>query len=153
MRKTGIVSALIIFLLMVVVYALALAAAISRGAEPAKAPCPALESPRHEALDRLAQQHANYMARVQVQGHQGFDGRFHAARRATGCSSVAEICAESWRRQKDDTPGQLWAEFVRCWRQSPGHWAVARKRHKFIGVGMAQGRNGVFYGCVIVAGD
>ena len=150
MRKTGIVSALIIFLLMVVVYALALAAAISRGAEPAKAPCPALESPRHEALDRLAQHHANRMARTRHQSHNYFQWeRYFAARRATGYSSVVEIVAETWADKHYETQEQVWTEFVRSWRTSRGHWSVARKRHKFIGVGMAQGRNGIHYGVIL----
>lgn len=149
MKKTGIVSALVVLLLMVVVYALALAAAISRGAEPAEAPCPAMESPRHEALDRLAQDHADSMARRQHQDHAGFASRAAVVRKATGCREVAEICAESWEWQRDDPPEKLWAEFVKCWKQSSGHWSVASVKHKWIGMAMARGRNGVFYGVVI----
>ncbi len=117
--------------------------------ETTTAACPALESPRHEALDRLAQQHADYMARVEVQGHQRWNMRSQAALHTTGCESVAEICTESWERQRDDPPEKLWAEFVRCWRQSPEHWWTASRRHKYIGAAMAQGKNGVWYGCVI----
>ncbi len=129
-----------------------LACRLTWGGEPTKAACPALESPRHEGLDRLAQGHAEYMARVRVQGHQGFDARFHAARKATGCRAVAEICAETWTWQSEATPAEQWAEYVKSWRQSPGHWSVARVRHKFIGAGSAKGRNGNWYGCII-AGD
>ncbi len=150
MKKTGAVAALIIFLLMVVVYALALAAAISRGAEPTKAACLAMASPQHEALSLLALNHAAQMARDQRQSHDNFDRRYRAARKATGCREIAEICAESWPRQRNDPPKKLWAEFVRCWKQSPGHWAVASKKHKYVGWCAALGKNGVFYCCVIV---
>ena len=150
MKKTGVVAALIIFILMVVVYALALAAAVSRGAEVTKAPCPALESPRHEALDKLAQHHANRMARTRHQSHDYFQReRYFAARRATGCYSVVEIVAETWADKHYETQEQVWIELVRSWRTSRGHWGVANRKHKFVGAAMAQGSNGVFYGVVI----
>jgi hypothetical protein len=120
------------------------------GAEQ-RQPCPAMESPHHEALDKLAQQHAEYMARVQVQGHQGFPRRAAEAQRATGLCAVAEVAAETWEWQRDATPAEQWAEYVQCWRQSPGHWSVARVRHKLVGTGSARGQNGVWYGVILAA--
>ena len=119
----------------------------ARGAEPALA----FASPQHPILNRLAQRHASYMARVQVQGHQGFSVRAAAARNATGLSDVAEICAESWKWQHAADWNQQWAEYEKCWRQSPGHWNVARRRHRLIGVGSARGRNNVWYGVLLAA--
>jgi hypothetical protein len=157
-RKTrdwdAVIDHVVGWFVIVVFAALGVAAAycLASAGEPSKAACPALESPRHAYLDKLAQGHAEYMARVQVQGHQGFDGRFHAARRGTGCRAVAEICAECWPWQSEATPAEQWAEYVKSWRQSPGHWSVARVKHRYVGIGSAKGRNGVWYGCLI-AGD
>ncbi len=133
------------------------------GAEQAKAPvqssivlnhsaCPALKSPRSVTLTWVALDHAESMARRQHQDHQGFAGRAKAAKKATGCNEITEICAESWKWQKDDSPEKLWVEFVRCWKQSRSHWSVANRKHKYFGAAMAQGKNGVWYG-VIIAGN
>jgi len=111
----------------------------------------AFSSPQHPVLNQLAQQHAEYQARVQVQGHQGFDSRFRAAQVGTGLGQVAEICAETWSWQRNATWPEQWAEYEKCWRQSPGHWSVARRRHRLVGVGSARGRNGVWYGVLISA--
>ena len=111
----------------------------------------AFASPQHPALSRLAQQHAEYQARVCVQGHQGFSQQFHAAQQAVGLSQVSEICAECWPWQHNATWTEQWAEYTKCWRQSPGHWSVARQRHRLIGVGSARGANGVWYGVLIAA--
>ena len=116
-----------------------------------KAACPAMESPRSKIMDRLAQQHVDSMARVQYQSHQGFGRRASEIRDALGVREVAEICAESWERQRDDTPEQLWVEFVKCWKQSPGHWKTASVKHKWIGAAMARGKNGIWYGCIVAA--
>jgi len=121
--------------------------------EESKAACPALESPHSRLMDALAQRHAEYMARNRRQGHDGFSNRADIIRGGLdGVREVAEICAESWPKQCDCTTAELWAEFVKCWRQSSGHWSVACRKHRFIGAAMAQGKNGVFYGCII-AGD
>lgn len=114
-------------------------------------PARVFDSPRHEVLMQLAQAHAEHMARVQVQGHQGFDCRYRAAIEATGCRRVAEICAETWPEQCNASADAIWGEYVNSWRQSPGHWSVARARHRLVGAGTARGTNGVWYGCVIVA--
>jgi uncharacterized protein YkwD len=108
-----------------------------------------MESPHHAALDKLAQQHAEYMARVQQGGHQGFDERFAKAVQATGLRSVREIAACTWDWQRDATPAEQWAEYVKCWRLSPGHWRTAGVRHKFVGTGSAKSKTGIWFGCLI----
>lgn len=113
-------------------------------------PCPALESPRHELLQRLAESHASYMARVNRQGHQGFQRRWEEIHRTLGLSAAAEICAESWERQRDLPEADLLVEAVKCWRQSTGHWRVASVRHKWVGVAVGRGRR-VAYVVVLVA--
>ena len=83
-------------------------------------------SRQHPVLNRLAQQHADAMARTQYQSHDGFSHRFTLAQRGTGLGQVAEICAECWPHQRNATWQGQWAEYETCWRQSPGHWSVAR---------------------------
>lgn len=108
------------------------------------------ESERHELLQTLADEHATYMARTCRQGHQRFDSRFQRIRRELNMSA-AEICAESWRRQADLPLEQVGHEMFKCWRQSPGHWRTASRKHRFWGGSMAKGRNGIWYSCIIVA--
>jgi len=108
------------------------------------------ESERSELLDKLAQGHSEYQARVDVQGHQGFDRRY-AKIRDTLHMGAAEICAESWDWQRNCTPLELGQEMFKCWRQSPGHWSVASRKHRFAGYGMAVGRRGVWYATILVA--
>lgn len=108
------------------------------------------DSEENEALMIMAQTHAAYMARVCQQGHQGFQERFDGIRAATGLSA-AEICAESWPWQTEEPPEALGREMFKCWAQSPGHWRVAAASHRFYGAGMAKGRNGIWYACILVA--
>ena len=104
----------------------------------------------HQRLMELAQDQADYMARKQKQGHQNFQSRYNIINKELGLSAT-EICAESWSWQKNETYLELGIEMFRCWKQSPGHWSVASKKHKYFGCGMAQGKNGVWYACIITA--
>ena len=106
-------------------------------------------SPWHATLAAEAMGHGSYMARVGQQGHQGFDRRYERLRRQ-GFRNVAEICAESWPWQRDDSRLDLWRDAFKLWRQSPGHWSVAGRRHRAYGAGQARGRNGIWYSCIIV---
>ena len=117
--------------------------------EETVAPCPALASIHDPALDTLAQAHAERQAACCRQGHQGFERRAAKLLAVFPGRQVAEICAESWFWQAECSEAQLWAEAVRCWRQSCGHWSVACRRHWRIGAGMAKGENDVWYLTVI----
>lgn len=108
------------------------------------------ESKQHPGLMRLAWNHARFQANIQCQGHQNWNGRQVEARRLLGNLAFAEICAESWEWQTKDTMYNLGMEMFKCWRKSPGHWRVASKKHRFFGVGMAMGQNGIWYSCIIV---
>jgi uncharacterized protein YkwD len=105
-----------------------------------------------DTLARAALGHAAYMAAVQEQGHQGFVLRA-AWLRSRGFRHVAEICAESWPWQRNDSERELWTDAFWAWRQSPGHWSVAGRRHRAYGGALAQSREGVWYSCIIVEGD
>lgn len=101
-------------------------------------------------LASLAQDHANYMARVDRQGHQHFQSRYQRVREELGLSAV-EICAESWPDQRDSSMWEIGQEMFECWQQSSGHWAVASRVHKRFGDGLAQGASGVWYACLLAA--
>jgi hypothetical protein len=91
------------------------------------------------------------MARVQTQGHQNFQQRFERVRSETGMMAT-EICAESWSWEKDADPKVVGQSMFKAWRQSPGHWSVASKKHRAFGAGIACGRNGIWY-ATILAGN
>jgi len=90
-----------------------------------------------------AEGHADYQARIRLQGHHAWESRFHRinGRLPAGCLA-SEVCAESW-------PGQgLLAsaiECVRSWRQSSGHWGAVRERHLVYGYDIKRGDNGIWY--------
>ena len=111
--------------------------------------CPALASMHDPVLDVFAQAHAERQAACCCQGHQGFEKRAAKLLAMFPGRQVAEICAESWRWQAECSEAELWAEAVHCWRQSPGHWSVACRRHWRIGAGLAKGNNGVWYATIL----
>ncbi|MHC4300927.1 MAG: spore germination YkwD domain-containing protein [Planctomycetota bacterium] len=93
-------------------------------------------------ISRLAQEHADSMARRQHQDHNGFESR---ARRIMA-NEVSEICAESWPGQsKEEAAAGCWMD----WAQSPSHWRTANGKPILYGVAMSQGSNGIWYVCII----
>ncbi len=108
------------------------------------------QSQPHPLLMELASEQARYQAQHQTQGHEGFPVRCQKIEQA-GLESAAEICAESWSWQRDESMLNLGTEMFKCWRQSSGHWAVACRKHKWFGAEMAEGRNGIWYATIIVA--
>ena len=122
---------------------------VADGAEPEPPLCPGLASPQDKYLNELAQKHAQSMADRRHQSHYGFGQRAAAIRAKFSRAQAAEICAESWRWQVNATPREQWAEYVKCWKQSPGHWRVASRKHRLIGVGSARGKNNIWYGVLL----
>ena len=108
------------------------------------------KSEPNAVLMAMAERHAKYQASICVQGHQNFDRRCAELRQTFGNFEYAEICAESWPEQVNCTSEELGHELFKCWAQSPGHWKVACKQHRYFGASMACGKNGIFYGCIIV---
>jgi len=137
-----------ILLALIVLGVLAAMGSVVRGDEP-KPPCPALASRHDPVLDVFARHHANRQAELCVQGHQDFGKRAARLRSLFPSREITEICAESWRRQANYTEAALWKEAVRCWKQSEGHWSVAKCKHWRIGSAMAKGKNEIFYMTVI----
>lgn len=108
------------------------------------------QSQLHPLFVQLAQQGARMQAAQGACGHPGFNGRFQQAVASGLCNSASEISAESWPWQARSSMYELGWEMFKCWRQSPGHWRTASTRHRYFGASMAQGRNGTWYGCIIV---
>jgi Fe-S cluster biosynthesis and repair protein YggX len=109
------------------------------------------ESEIHILLMEMATRQAKYQADHNTQGHQKFQQRVEELFRTMGQYAYAEICAESWEWQENDTMLILGEEMYRCWNQSPGHWSVACKKHKYFGADMAKGSKGIWYGCIVTA--
>ena len=96
-----------------------------------------------------ASHHADYQARIGVQGHHFWESRFHKILSRLPFGLVPqEVCAESW-------PGQnileSAIECVRCWRLSQGHWSAVARYHPYFGYDMKRGANGVWYATGIFA--
>jgi len=110
------------------------------------------ESERHPLLMQLAADHAANMARRRRQSHDGFKQRAAKIRAEVGNVLASEIVAESWDRQRSDPLPAIGEEMFASWRHSRGHWSVAKKVHKYVGLEMCQGaRNGIWYACILVA--
>ena len=76
--------------------------------------------PSRDLLEE-AQNHSQYQAAIERQGHHYWASRFvRIVARLPGGLTAREVCAESW-------PGQRLVdaaiECVRCWRLSDGHWS------------------------------
>jgi hypothetical protein len=98
--------------------------------------------PSPELLEE-AQNHSEYQAAIERQGHHYWASRFsRIVARLPGGLTAREVCAESW-------PGQRLVdaaiECVRCWRLSDGHWSAVRAPNHCFGYDMRCGNNGVWY--------
>jgi len=103
-------------------------------------------------LMELCTKHAEFMAKRCYQDHANFQARWNQIHDELGLSAT-EIVAESWERQANDPLDEVAKEMYNSWRQSPGHWRVASQQSKIYGADMKQGKNGVWYACIIVAND
>jgi hypothetical protein len=99
-------------------------------------------------LAKAASQHSEYQARVEVQGHQGFENRYQLVRSQTSAGDASEVVAESW---PDENLIDSCIDCVASWRQSPGHWQAVRGRHRLFSYDIRRGNNGIWYGTGIFA--
>jgi len=108
-------------------------------------------SPIDTLLQSLSVSHAQYMARHCQGGHQRFNQRLHAIIKKFGYSvKSSEIAARSWKRQANDPLMEVGREMWKSWEGSNVHWPVASRKHDAIGLEMAKGRDGIWYGTVLV---
>lgn len=108
-------------------------------------------SPIDPLLQTLSASHAAYMARARQGGHQRFNQRLHAIIKQFGYSvRSSEIAARSWRRQAKAPLPEVGREMWKSWEGSDVHWPVASRKHDAMGLDMAQGRDGIWYGVVLV---
>lgn len=109
------------------------------------------ESEQHPILMEMAARHAKYQADHNQQGHQLFQLRVEELYSTLGQYKYAEIAAESWVWQVEATMLELGTEMFKSWRQSPGHWGIASKKHKYFGADIAKGSKGIWYACILTA--
>jgi hypothetical protein len=109
------------------------------------------EAEQHPLLMEMASRHAKYQADHCAQGHQRFQQRADELYKTMGQYKYAEIAAESWERQVNDSPEDLGKEMFYCWERSPGHWSVASVSHKYFGADMALGKDNIWYACILTA--
>lgn len=103
----------------------------------------------HPTLQRAAEAHAAYQARVQVQGHQNWDTRVvDLQRKMPDCSEFKEVANESWPSQDVKAAAN---EMYRSWKLSPGHWSAVNGRCNYYGYAMCRGSNGTWYAAAIFA--
>lgn len=108
-------------------------------------------SPVHPLVQTLSVSHATYMARHCQGGHQRFNQRLHAIIKQFGYSvRSSEIAAISWRRQAKAPLPEVGREMWKSWEGSDVHWPVASRLHDAMGLDMAQGRDGIWYGTILV---
>jgi len=91
---------------------------------------------------QMASEHALYQAERGVINHQNFGVRSSRCQAVLGSGTPAEICAQS-------QPGLGLFEgaiaCMRAWRNSPGHWSIAKRNQRYYGYDMARGKNGAWY--------
>ena len=103
---------------------------------------------QHPLLQKEAEAHAAYQAKVKRQGHQGWAFRVSRIRSAIAdCTSFEEVANESWPSQNQNAAAK---EMYKSWKQSKGHWAIVNGGCKYYGCAMVKGDNGVWYACFIV---
>jgi len=108
-----------------------------------------LQGKQHPTLQKMAEEHAAYQARVHRQGHQGWGGRYSRLQVALpDCNSFKEVANQSWPGQ-DQTDAAK--EAYHSWRQSSGHWSAVNGHCRYWGYAMVLGSNGTWYMCAIFA--
>ncbi len=103
----------------------------------------------HPVLQREAEAHAAYQARIHQQGHQWWDQRYARLRsQIPECHEFSEVANESWLGQDQTAAAH---EMYRSWKLSSGHWSAVNGRCRYYGYAMVRGSNGVWYACGIFA--
>lgn len=109
-----------------------------------------LRGKENSILMRYALAHAEYQARVHLQGHQLWDKRKYEIQDALhGRFNVEECANESWPRQ--DRYRAAW-EMYHSWKQSPGHWSEVNGKCELYGYAMVLDQtSGIWYADALFA--
>jgi hypothetical protein len=107
-----------------------------------------LRGKQHETLQRAAESHAKYQAKIGIQGHQRWDERYAILQSQLPGFRFSEVCNESWPGQSEEDAAK---EMFRSWKLSSGHWATVNGECTYYGYAMVLGRNGIWYACGVVA--
>ena len=103
---------------------------------------------QHPILQKEAEAHAAYQAKVQRQGHQGWALRVSLLRDTVkDCQGFEEAANESWPKQNQKDAAE---EMYKSWKKSKGHWSIVNGECKYYGCAMVLADNGVWYACFIV---
>jgi uncharacterized protein YkwD len=97
-------------------------------------------------LQRKATEHAEYMARVQSMGHQGWSQRVYRLSREMPGYQFQEVVAVSSERDEKEAA----REIFRAWRSSRPHWSAVNGKCDFYWYAMAY-NNGAWYATAIFA--
>lgn len=90
-----------------------------------------------------ARSHSHHQARIRVQGHHNWAGRFPRLSRLLPRGLRAqEVVAESWPHE---TLVDAAVDCVDSWRHSSGHWSAVRSSQPRFGYDMKRGSNGIWY--------
>jgi len=112
------------------------------------------DSPLDSTLMVAAQNQAEYQAKRRQQGHQLWDKRIKVLHKKFPSYNFQEICAESWDDETNDPLYYIGWGMFKAWAYYPtGHWDVVKQRHDMFGAGMALGRDGIWYACIIVGDE
>lgn len=105
-----------------------------------------------EPLAQSARANSNMCASLDRGGHHKWDRRFRDLVALRLALTFAEINAQSWERQRNDAPVDLWLEAFKCWKHSPGHWLVASKQYDLFGAALNQSQSGIWFMTIVVGG-
>jgi len=109
---------------------------------------------RHAGLDRLAQEHSEYLRRhrgtFSLEGknisHYGFEGRVAAAKNSMGMENLSENVIAG-----NQSGGLGAGQMVAGWKNSPGHLGNLRGTWDFSGMGVAVDGDGHVFATQIFA--
>jgi hypothetical protein len=98
-----------------------------------------------EPLDIVMQEtaaHAQYQAERNVLTHQNFSARSSRVKAVLGSGSPSEICAQC---RSGESLFEAALSAMRMWRNSGGHWSIAKRSQTYYGYDMARSKNGTWY--------
>ena len=109
------------------------------------------KSEPHPDVMAAAKSYCEYEAKRDAQlGHKDFSRRMRELGQKVPGMAWAEITAQSWNWQTNEPMDVLGYGMFESWRQSSGHWRVARAKHTYWGGHMAMSASGTWYACIIV---